>query len=223
MAFKRDEYHELCIWKTSEAVAHRCSVKKAFLEISKNSQKNTCLFFNKVAGLRVATLSKKSLWHGCFPVNFCEVSKNTFSYRTPPVAASETLPNKWPIEAAARMCSSKKVFVKNSQISQVFSREICEMFTFSQNNSSGCFLTQLLLHRKTHFSEIARGIRLVNHFLWLWINWLTFIYYLLSFCILSCNSFLKSHRSGYQWCSTKKEFRNIHRKALVFLVKKEAY
>ena len=28
------------------------------------------LFFNKVAGLRFATLIKKRLWHRCFPVNF---------------------------------------------------------------------------------------------------------------------------------------------------------
>ena len=45
-----------------EAVVWRCSVKKVFLEISQNSQKNTCasLFFNKVAG-RPATLLKKRL------------------------------------------------------------------------------------------------------------------------------------------------------------------
>ena len=45
-------------------------------------------FFNKVPCLRPATLLKKRLWHRCFPVNFCEISKNTYSYRTPPVAAS---------------------------------------------------------------------------------------------------------------------------------------
>ena len=28
------------------------------------------LFFNKIAGLRPATLLKKRLWHRCFPVNF---------------------------------------------------------------------------------------------------------------------------------------------------------
>ena len=28
------------------------------------------LFFNKVAGLRIATLLKKRLWQRCFPVNF---------------------------------------------------------------------------------------------------------------------------------------------------------
>ena len=30
------------------------------------------LFFNKVEGLRSATLLKKGLWHSCFPVNFVE-------------------------------------------------------------------------------------------------------------------------------------------------------
>ena len=53
-----------------EAVARRCSVKKEFLEISQNSLKNTC------------TLQKK------FSCEFCEISKNTFLFRTPPVAAS---------------------------------------------------------------------------------------------------------------------------------------
>ena len=31
------------------------------------------LFFNKVAGLRPATLLKKRLWHRCFPVNFVKL------------------------------------------------------------------------------------------------------------------------------------------------------
>ena len=31
------------------------------------------LFFNKVAGLRAATLLKKRLWHRCFPVKFEKV------------------------------------------------------------------------------------------------------------------------------------------------------
>ena len=59
----------------SEAVARRCSVKKMFLEISQNSQENNCA--------RVSLLIK--LQASC---EFCELSKNTFSYRTPPVAAS---------------------------------------------------------------------------------------------------------------------------------------
>ena len=44
--------------KSAEEVVPRCSVEKALLEISQNSQENTCvsLFFSKIAGLRPATL-----------------------------------------------------------------------------------------------------------------------------------------------------------------------
>ena len=40
----------------TEAVIRRCSVKKVVLEISQNSQENTCA---RVSGLRPATLLKK--------------------------------------------------------------------------------------------------------------------------------------------------------------------
>ena len=40
----------------SEAIVHKCSLEKVFLEISQNSQKSTCVS----AGLRPATLLKKS-------------------------------------------------------------------------------------------------------------------------------------------------------------------
>ena len=53
-----------------EAVARRCSVKKVFLEISQNSQENTCV--------RPATLLKKRLWHRCFPVNFVKFLRTPF-------------------------------------------------------------------------------------------------------------------------------------------------
>ena len=43
----------------TEAVVRRCSVKKVFLEISQNSQENTC----------AREISKNT---------FCEISKNTF-------------------------------------------------------------------------------------------------------------------------------------------------
>ena len=50
-----------CIWKNSEAATRAVLWKKMFLEISQNSQENTCA--------RLATLLKKRLWHRCFPVN----------------------------------------------------------------------------------------------------------------------------------------------------------
>ena len=63
----------------------RCSVKK---DVLKNTAKITgnhllqSFFFNKVAGLRPATLLKKRLWHRCFPVNFAKSLRTPF-YRTP--------------------------------------------------------------------------------------------------------------------------------------------
>ena len=36
------------------------------------------LFFNKVAGLKSAVLSKKRLWHRCFPVNFVKFVRTPF-------------------------------------------------------------------------------------------------------------------------------------------------
>ena len=49
------------------------------------------LFFNKVAGLRPATLLKKRLRHRYFPVNFAKFLRTPFLTRIPPVTASETV------------------------------------------------------------------------------------------------------------------------------------
>ena len=49
-----------------EAVAKMCSVKKVFLEISQNSQKNTCArvsFFHKVAELMLLSLVDQIFVH----------------------------------------------------------------------------------------------------------------------------------------------------------------
>ena len=66
----------------------RCSVKKLFLEISQNSQENTCA---RASFLIKFSFIKKETLVQVFSCEFCEISKNTFSYRTPPVAAFETL------------------------------------------------------------------------------------------------------------------------------------
>ena len=67
--------------------------KDVLRNFAKFTGKHLCqrLFLNKVAGLRpkACNFIKKSLWRRCFPVNFCEISKNTLFHRTPPVAASE--------------------------------------------------------------------------------------------------------------------------------------
>ena len=61
-----------------------------FLEISQNSQKNTCarvLFLIKLQ-TEACNFIKKETLTKVFSSEFCEVFKNTFSYRTFPVAAS---------------------------------------------------------------------------------------------------------------------------------------
>ena len=56
----------------AEAVVQICSVNQVFLEISQNSQENTCArvsFLIKLQELP-ATILKKRLWYRCLPVNF---------------------------------------------------------------------------------------------------------------------------------------------------------
>ena len=75
-------------WRSSRP---GCSVKRCSQKFfSKFTRKHLFqgLFFNKVAGLSAAALLKKSLTQ-VFACKFCKISKNTFSCRTPPVAASE--------------------------------------------------------------------------------------------------------------------------------------
>ena len=67
--------------RSKEAVAWRCSVGKVFLEtLRKFTGKHMCqsFLFNKVAGLRPATLLKKRLWHRYFPVNFARFLRTPF-------------------------------------------------------------------------------------------------------------------------------------------------
>ena len=66
-----------------EAVVWRCSVEKVFIDILQNSQENTCArvsFLTKLQalGLRPATLLRKRLWHGCFPVSFAKFLRTPF-------------------------------------------------------------------------------------------------------------------------------------------------
>ena len=57
---------------------------------AKFTGKHLCqsLFFNKVAGAACNFIKKETLAQ-VFSCEFCEISKNTFFYRTPPVALSE--------------------------------------------------------------------------------------------------------------------------------------
>ena len=73
----------------TDAVVQKCSVKKKFLVISQNLQENSCA---RVSFLMLQTWGlqfhlKRDSFIDAF-LWICEISKNTFSYRTPPVAAS---------------------------------------------------------------------------------------------------------------------------------------
>ena len=49
---------------------------------AKFTRKHVCLFFNKVASLRPATLLKKRLWQRYFPANFAKFVRTTFLQNT---------------------------------------------------------------------------------------------------------------------------------------------
>ena len=64
----------------SRSSHQRCSIKKGVLRnFAKFTGKHLCqsLFFNKVAGLRPATLLKKETLAQVFSCEFYEISKNT--------------------------------------------------------------------------------------------------------------------------------------------------
>ena len=76
----------------SEAVAKRCSAKNVLWEISQNSRGNTCARVSFLIKLACSFIKKETLVQ-VFSYEFCKISKNTFSCRTSPVAASDNLIN----------------------------------------------------------------------------------------------------------------------------------
>ena len=72
----------------TEAVAKRWSVRKVFLEISKNSQGNTCARISFLIKFQASNFLKKETLAQVLSCEYCEISKNTFCYRTPPAVAS---------------------------------------------------------------------------------------------------------------------------------------
>ena len=84
-------YMRCLFFKTVRSSRPEVFCKKGFLRIlAKLTGKYLCqsLFLNKVAGLRPVTLLKKETLAEVFSCDFCKISKNTFPYRTPLVAAS---------------------------------------------------------------------------------------------------------------------------------------
>ena len=75
--------HVFWFYSLSYRSSHQgCSVRKVFLEILQNSKEKTCA---RVSFL--INFIKKKILAQVFSCEFCEISKNTFSYRAPPVTA----------------------------------------------------------------------------------------------------------------------------------------
>ena len=53
-------------------------VLKNFAKFTRKKHMRQILFFNKVSGLRPATLPKKRPWHRCFPVNLAKFLRTLF-------------------------------------------------------------------------------------------------------------------------------------------------
>ena len=89
-----------------EAVVQTCSVKKVFLEISQNSQENTCarVSFWKTCRFEARNFTKKETLARVLFCEFCEISKRTFFHRTLLVAPYGG-------------CSMKKLLLKTLQYS----------------------------------------------------------------------------------------------------------
>ena len=68
-------------------------IKSVLRNLAKFTGKHLCqgLFLNKVAGLRPVTFPKKETLAQVFSCEICEITKNTFFYRAPPVAASKSV------------------------------------------------------------------------------------------------------------------------------------
>ena len=94
----------------------RYSVRKGVLRIfAKFTGNHLCqsLFFNKVPGLRPATLLKKSLWHRCIPVNFAKFLRTPFFPENLRTTASEDIKT---LRKAFGINSVSKTFLVYSSI-----------------------------------------------------------------------------------------------------------
>ena len=93
------------------------------------------VFFDKVAGLRAATLLKKEALALVFSCKLCQVCKNTFSYTTPLLAATAlvlnllmTLPGSSIFSIKLWESLSNLLVVVLKQTSLVFFRSLCINF-----------------------------------------------------------------------------------------------
>ena len=90
---ERFEVVNITLFKGTEAVARRCSVKKKCLNILQNLQENTCARVSFLIKLpaQVYNFIKKETLAQVLSFQFCEISKNTFLKKHLWATASELL------------------------------------------------------------------------------------------------------------------------------------
>ena len=133
-------------WKTSLIVKdwlslhHRCSIKKVFLDISQNSQENTCARVSFLMKLRPATLLKKWLWHRCFPVDCVKILRTLFSQNTSGrplldfmLSKDQSLSNRDTAETSATRNPSW-IFWKDHLVKMCFLTNLTNSFTLWNNH-----------------------------------------------------------------------------------------
>ena len=117
----------------------------------------------------------------------------------------------------AAVSFSEQVFLKISQISQVFSCEICEMFKITFFYKSPPVAASW-----PSYCCIGRRISLRYQLELVWLNWLTFIYTCWISVFYPAILHLKVTEAA-PLVFYKKAFRNIHWEAPVLLIKNETY
>ena len=68
-------------WVPGKLLTCKSKTNNRALKKSRNIHRKTYVlesFFNTVAGFKICNLIKKRLQHRCFPVNICEIFKNSF-------------------------------------------------------------------------------------------------------------------------------------------------
>ena len=123
--------------------------KKSFpRNFAKSAGKHLCqrLFFYKVAwpkSQNLATLSRKVSLALVFSCKFCEISKNTFFHRTPPMAASES--SYFPKLVLKNFFFFSKPISWSVQPCFIFLQVILKDFAEIVNHTNICYMQDLLM------------------------------------------------------------------------------
>ena len=126
--------------------------KGVLINFIKFTGKHLCqsLIFNKVAGLRFATLLKKILWHRCFPVNFVKFLATPFLLST---SGRLLLKKFWQAVKALfsdEINHKETVNLIDNGVTLFHEREIAEIFNFPINEP----LVELFTNPVTDLSSL---------------------------------------------------------------------